>query len=272
MKLKDAVATEAGQDFQERYVDADGFRIRYMEAGYGEALVCIHGAGGLRLSRAHDLLSNEFRVIAFELPGFGASPVNDRSPSIRDLAGTMHVAAARLGLESFNLMGTSFGGRVALHMELSTPGRIKALVLESPAAILPENHVQAARSSDGNASLLYAHPERQAPRVLDPAVFAQQEALVARLRGPGRDQFLEDHLAEIEAPVVVLFGTEDRMVPPSMGPIYVQKIPNCHFVLVYYAGHAIDADRPEAFAGVVSDFLGRHERFIIGADNTLINP
>jgi len=81
LQLKDAVATEAGQDFQERYVDADGFRIRYLEAGYGDALVCIHGAGGLRLSRAHDLLSNEFRVIVFEVPGFGESPVPRRRRS-----------------------------------------------------------------------------------------------------------------------------------------------------------------------------------------------
>jgi pimeloyl-ACP methyl ester carboxylesterase len=60
--------------FSEGYVEADGFRIRYMEAGQGTPLVHLHGAGGLRLTPAHDLLSRQFRVVAFEMPGFGQSP------------------------------------------------------------------------------------------------------------------------------------------------------------------------------------------------------
>ncbi len=272
MQLREPVAGQAGAAFREGYVEADGFRIRYLEAGQGEPLVHIHGAGGLHLSRAHDLLSEQFRVVAFEVPGFGQSPVNERSASIADLARTMNQAVASLGLERYNLMGTSFGGRVVLFMTLLQPEPVQALILESPAAIRPEGHVRAARSPEGNASLLYAHPERQPTRPVDPEVFAKQEALVARLRGPSRDPELEDRLGEIEAPVVVLFGTEDRMIPPTMGPIYVQKIPKCHFVLVYDAGHAIGAERPEAFTSMVVDFLQRHERFVVGNDTTVINP
>jgi pimeloyl-ACP methyl ester carboxylesterase len=272
MQVREPVTGQPGAAFQEGYVEADGFRIRYMEAGQGDPLVHIHGAGGLRLSRAHDLLSEQFHVVAFEVPGFGESPVNERSASIPDLARTMNQAVANLGLDRYNLMGTSFGGKVVLFMTLLAQEPVQALVLESPAAIRPEGHVRAARSADGNASLLYAHPERQTPRPLDPAIFAKQEALVARLRGPNRDPELEDRLGEIRVPVIVLFGTEDRMIPPAMGPIYAQRIPNCHFVLVYDAGHAIDADRPEAFAGVVADFVQRHERFVVGNETTVINP
>ena len=47
--------------FAERCVRADGFEIRYVEAGEGPALVCFHGAGGLRLSRSHELLAERFR-------------------------------------------------------------------------------------------------------------------------------------------------------------------------------------------------------------------
>ena len=43
-----------------------------MEAGQGTPLVHLHGAGGLRLTRAHDLLSKRYQVIVFEMPGFGA--------------------------------------------------------------------------------------------------------------------------------------------------------------------------------------------------------
>jgi pimeloyl-ACP methyl ester carboxylesterase len=73
-------------------------------------------------------------------------------------------------------------------------------------------------------------------------------------------------------PVLVLFGTEDRMIPSTMGALYREKIPKCHFVLVYDAGHAIDADRPEAFTAVVSDFLQRGEAFIVSQQSSLLNP
>ena len=50
--------------FREGFVEADGFRIRYMEDGNGPPLVHLHGAGGLSLTPAHDLLARTHRVIA----------------------------------------------------------------------------------------------------------------------------------------------------------------------------------------------------------------
>ena len=81
-----ATVTVPGAGFVERFVDADGFRIRYLEAGSGPVLVCLHGAGGLRLSRGHDLLAEQYRVILFEVPGFGQSTANTRSESSAELA------------------------------------------------------------------------------------------------------------------------------------------------------------------------------------------
>jgi len=62
------------------------------------------------------------------------------------------------------------------------------------------------------------------------------------------------------------------VIPPEMGRIYKGLIPNCHLVFVYDAGHAIDAERPEAFTEVVADFLERHEAFIISRTPTVIHP
>ena len=104
----------AGAAFKEGHVEADGFRIRYMEAGHGAPLVHLHGARGLRLTRGHDLLSEQFRVIAFEMPGFGQSPENARTQSMPELAATMAKTVEKLDIDGFNLMGTSFGGKTAL--------------------------------------------------------------------------------------------------------------------------------------------------------------
>jgi pimeloyl-ACP methyl ester carboxylesterase len=107
--------------FSERHIEANGFDIRYLTAGRGEPLVWLHGAGGLRQGCAHALLAAHYRVFLFEAPGFGQSPVNERSQTMSDLAATMLQAIANLGIQDFNLMGNSFGGKLALCMTVQQP-------------------------------------------------------------------------------------------------------------------------------------------------------
>ena len=259
--------------FREGFVEADGFHIRYMEAGEGAALVHLHGAGGLRLTPGHDLLARQHRVVAFEMPGFGQSPENTRTRSMAELASTMGQATRALGLDTFNLMGTSFGGKTALWLALQARERVLALVLEAPAAIRQEGAQSPSGTPEEMARWLFAHPERvPAMPPPDPAVRAKTQALVARLRGPDREADLEARLAGLAAPTLVLFGTLDRVIAPAMGRFYKDLIPNCHLMFVYDAGHGISTDRPEAFAEVVGDFLDRHEAFVISRAETVIHP
>ena len=259
--------------FSEGYVEADGFRIRYMESGQGTPLVHLHGAGGLRLTPAHDLLSRHFRVVAFEMPGFGQSPENSRTRSMPELASTMAQAIENLGLDTFNLMGTSFGGKTALWLALQAPARVLALVLEAPAAIRQEAAEPPSNSPEEMARRLFAHPERLgAIPLADPATRAKTQPLVQRLRGPNRDADLESRLPGLVTPTLVLFGTLDRVIAPAMGRVYKDLIPGCHLTFVYDAGHAISTDRPEAFAEVVGDFLERHDAFVISRSATVIHP
>jgi pimeloyl-ACP methyl ester carboxylesterase len=244
-----------------------------MEAGDGAPLVHLHGAGGLRLTPGHDLLSRQFRVIAFEMPGFGLSPENTRTGNMPELAATIGRAIDKLSIDNFNLMGSSFGSKTALWLALQQPERVLALVLEAPAAIRPGGSAPPSGSPEEMARRLYAHPERlPAIPPLDPAVQAKTRQLVARLRGPDRDADLERQLAGLATPTLVLFGTVDRVIPPDMGHLYKELMPNCHLVFVYDAGHAISTDRPEAFTEVVADFLERHEAFIISRTETVIHP
>lgn len=257
--------------FTEHAVRADGFQIRYLEAGEGDPLVCFHGAGGLRMSRAHDLLTRTRRVIAFELPGFGASPANERSTTMADLAQTMLIAVDALGIDSFDLWGTSFGGRLAVCLALATPGRLRALVLAAPAVIRTAR--QPPRSPEELAAILYAHPERRrASSPTPPDVLAKERALVDRLIGPPRDPELEAAMRGLTVPTLVLFGTEDRLTPPELGREYRRLLPDCQFVIVYDAAHAIDSDRPEAFATIVDEFLKHHGQFVVRRESRLLYP
>jgi pimeloyl-ACP methyl ester carboxylesterase len=264
---------ETESSFRESHVEADGFRIRAMIAGDGPPLVHLHGAGGLRLTPGHHLLCRRFRVIAFEMPGFGLSAENSRSRDMPDLAATMGRAIDQLGLDHFNLMGTSFGGKTALWLALQQPARVRALVLEAPAAIRPAGAEPPSGSPEEMARRLYAHPERMAPLPTpDPAVRAKTAKLVGRLRGPDRDADLEARLPSLATPSLVLFGTLDRVIPPQMGRFYPQLMPNCHLVFVYDAGHAISTDRPAAFSEIVTDFVERREGFVVSRSASVIHP
>jgi pimeloyl-ACP methyl ester carboxylesterase len=266
-------AASPGAAFREGFVEADGFRIRTCEAGQGVPLVHLHGAGGLRLNRAHDLLAAQRRVIAVEMPGFGQSEENTRTRSMPELATTVIRAADALGLDRFDLMGTSFGGKAALWVAAAHPERVRALVLEAPAAIRPPGVRPASGTPEQMAARLYAHPERMPPLpTADPEIHAKQQRLVARLRGPDRDTELETAMRRLNIPTLVLFGTLDRVIPPEMGRYYKELLPNGHLVLVYDAGHAIGAERPEAFVEVVTDFLDRHDAFLISRTDTVIHP
>jgi pimeloyl-ACP methyl ester carboxylesterase len=264
--------TEQQGTLSEGIVEADGFRIRYMEAGQGTPVIHLHGAGGMRLTQAHALLSRHYRVVVFEMPGFGVSSVNDRTQSVRELGATMARAVSAMGIERYNIIATSFGARVALWMALQQPERILALVLEAPAAIRPAGHQPPSGTPEQIARQLYAHPERAPMAPVDPDVQAKQRALVGRLRGPDRDAELEAQLRALATPTLVLFGTLERVIPPDMGRHYKTLLPNCQLVFVYDAGHEISTDRPEAFADVTADFLERHEAFVINRKDTLISP
>ena len=207
------------------------------------------------------------------MPGFGASAANTRTQTLGELATTMASAVSALGVDRFNLMATSFGGRVALWLALRHPNRVQALILEAPAAIRPAGQRPPSGTPEQIAQLIFAHPERLGPLpAVDPAVQEKQRALTGRLRGPDRDAELEARMKELTTPTLVVFGTLDRVIPPDLGRVYKTLLPNCHLVFVYDAGHELSTDRPEAFAEVAGDFLERHEAFVISRSETVIHP
>ena len=260
-----------GGAFREQAVEADGFVIRYLEGGSGEPIVYLHGGGGLHLSRAHELLAERFHVVAFELPGFGRSPENTRNGSLDDLAETIAQAVAAVGIVDYTLYGTSFGGAVALRLALAHTDRVRALVLESPAALRPEGWTPQALSPEQLQRALFVHPEN-APAPEPPEVVQKQLALLGRLSGPNQDPDLIERMRSLALPVLVLFGTRDGLISPEIAPRYRELLVNCNVVYVYDAAHEIQFDRPEAVASVVGDFAERQEAFVVNATSGVINP
>ena len=260
-------ARELTASFKEGQVEADGFGIRYMEAGQGNPVVILDSVTW-GLFNLHNALAQRYRVVALEVPGFGSSPANTKSQSAKELANTMAHAAASLVPGEYTLIGTSFGANVALWQALLATDKVEALILISPTAILPNGE-----TLTGAPEQLLAHPENgQALPAVDRAIFDQELALVHRLKGAVHDSQAESGLGEVQCSTLVVFGLEDRLVAPQAASLYREKIPVCNVSIVYDAGHAIIAERPEALINAVSDYVEHRETFIVGRQNQVINP
>jgi pimeloyl-ACP methyl ester carboxylesterase len=272
--LPGAAQQTPGAGFTDHTVEADGFTVRYAQAGTGEALVVLHGAGGLRHSLALDELAGQYRVLAIEMPGFGGQP-NETHQTMAELAQSVAHVIDAIGLDRFHLLGTSFGGAAAAYLAVAHPDRVISLVLEGPAAFREGSTNPAEIPPEQMLGRFRTHPDR-VPAFLppDPEVMARTWPLVERLLGsrPEYDQELADQLPGLAVRTLVLFGDRDGIIPPQNGRTWRRLLPNCCFILVHDAAHDIQGDRAEAFVDVVGDWLARGWQFLLPEQDTLINP
>jgi pimeloyl-ACP methyl ester carboxylesterase len=253
---------------------ADGFDLRYEEQGDGATVVVLHGAGGPRWSPALDLLAADHRIVLLELPGWGDEP-NDRSQSLADLAGTVAAFIDTLGVGPVHVLGTSLGGAVALHLALDHPDKLLSLVLESPAMFRVGSAPPNTLPPDQFVKAFRRHPERE-PQMTppDPEYMARVWPVVERVlvATPDYDEALVERMPSCTVRTLVVFGEFDGVIPPENGRTYRRYLSNSSFQIVHDAAHDIQADRPEAFADLVGDFLRRGMAFLVPDRDTLINP
>ena len=235
--------------FVERFVEADGFRIRYLEGGEGDPLVMLHGGGGLdtEFDESHEMLARGFRVIALEMPGWGETP-NDRTQSFHELARTIVAAVDAIGLTRFRLFATSIGTAVSLWIAVDHPDRVIAHVLESPAAFR-----QDARRSEGppDAATFNWNPAKRRERALEP----RKGAFMMKLAADPTDEPLAAAMPGCPVPTLVIFGRHDGMFSPENGAHYTSRLPDCRVVVFEAAAHDLKGDRPQAVTEVVRAFL-----------------
>jgi len=261
--------------FKEGHVEADRFSIRYWEsgpkAGQGSPVVTLDTMTW-GLSDLHYGLAQKYRVVAFELPGFGCSPANTKSESMQDLAATLDQAVAKVVADTYVLIGTSLGANVALWQTLQAPDKVETLVLISPTAILPADG-PVPGTPEELVQRLVSHPENvQRLPPVDPAILAKEQELTQRLKGTTHDLEAESRLSDIRCATLVVFGQKDNLVAPEAARLYREKIPNSNITFVYDAGHLIVAERPEALINAVSDYVERRETFTVSRQSSIISP
>ena len=159
-----------------------------------------------------------------------------------------------LGLDRFNLWGTSFGGKTALDLAAQAPELLSALVLESPAAIRPTGGRPPSGTPEEIARALFAHPERVPP--LPPQTRRSSRKPGGSSPGcaaPSATPILRPDSRPRDADAGAVRNARP-VTPPELGRRYKAALPNCNLVLVYDSAHAIGTDRPEAFCEIVGRF------------------
>jgi 3-oxoadipate enol-lactonase len=216
-------------------------------------------------------LSQSFRVVVPELPGFGKS--HAVSGGLEALADRMAEAVRdAAGADEVFVLGNGYGGFVALQMAIRHPGIAAKLILADCGAAFSEpgreafRNMAAASQAKGLSAItdvamrrLFApvfqaqHPDlmrdrREAFLRTDPAVFHSACMALAELD-------LRPQLAQVKIPVLVLVGEHDEATPPPMSHELAAGLPNAQLKIIPGCAHVPQLQSPEIFLEAIGDFL-----------------
>jgi len=118
-------------DFRQTWHDVGGARTRVIEAGAGEPLIFLHGAGGHAEAFSRNLAAHakHFRVLAVDMLGHGYTDAPDVPYNIATLVKHLGTLIDQLGFDKVSLSGVSLGGIVATHYAIQNPARVRKLAL-----------------------------------------------------------------------------------------------------------------------------------------------
>jgi pimeloyl-ACP methyl ester carboxylesterase len=268
-----------------RFIDLDGVRVHYQEAGDigAPALVLIHGFASSTLVWSKvflDLAAAGFRVIAVDMLGYGYSgkPRNGEY-TIDGQAKVLMQMLDRLGIKRAVIVGSSYGGAVAATCALDYPGRVEKLVLvgtvnnNRPLEFTLMRVFGAPLVGDvvsplliGSRRLLRMRMKRVYDRhswVLDERrvdarhrplrAAGTQRAIIRTVREWNAERISRDaHL--IQQPTLLLWGENDREIPVADGERLHNEIPGSRLIVFLNCGHLPHEEYPEAFTRLVSEF------------------
>lgn len=253
----------------ERHVQVNGRRCRVWEQGEGEPLGFLGGLRGLpRWPALLERLAQGRRVIAPSLPGFPGATGLDELDDLADwVTATLDLLEAS-GLEAADLVGASVGATLAAEVAAFSRATVRRLVLIAPFGLFDEHEPTrdpwATRQGE-LPGLLSTRPERLAAFLAPPPdadagewsiLMARANEAAARLLWPIGDLGLRKRLHRIVAPTLVLWGGEDRILPPGYAKRFAAALGGwVEAREIAEAGHMAELDQPDAVAAAIEGFL-----------------
>jgi pyruvate dehydrogenase E2 component (dihydrolipoamide acetyltransferase) len=271
-------------------IDAAGSRIRVIEDGSGdEAVLFVHGVGGWAenwIETIERVAASGRRAIAFDLPGFGDSPAVKGARYFDPLdpfyPAVVDGVRRGLGLDRPHLVGHSLGGGIAGVTAIVHPDAWRSLTLVAPGGFGPEIALLfrvfslailrfttwlPRPASAGRAVLesafydrsripahLYAENARYDRSYSEMLRVMRSVATFRGVRRSLREAWLA-RAGEYQGPVLVVWGRQDGIIPPSHVTALHKAYPNAELKLIEDAGHLVIAEQPDAFAAALLPFL-----------------
>ena len=263
------------------YIEVAGLRLHLKDTGPRDApaIVLLHGFGSSLLTwdAWANALSADYRVVRFDLPGFGLTgpdPANDYSDQ-RAIAVIVAVMD-RLGIPRATLVGNSLGGKIAWTFALSHPERLDKLVLVSPDGFASQGFDYGKKPDvplmlrllpytlpkpmlRASIAPAYANPDRLTDAtvtryrdmMLAPGV---RSAIVARM---GQVMLADPAtlLPRIQTPTLLLWGEKDGMIPFPNSADYMRALPHATLVPLPELGHVPFEEDPERSLAPLRAFL-----------------
>ena len=268
-----------------RFIDVDGIRVHYQEAGdeHAPALVLIHGFASSTLVWSKvflKLAEAGYRVIALDLLGYGysAKPRNGEY-TIAGQAKLLTRLLDCLGIPHAIFVGSSYGGAVAATCALDYPDRVEKLILVgtvnnnrplaftlmrvfgsplfgdvvSPLLIGSRRLLRRRMKQVYDRHAWVLDERRVDARHLPLRAAGTQRAIIRTVRRWNAERISRDaHL--ITQPTLLLWGENDREIPLADGERLHDEIPGSRLIVFLECGHLPHEEYPEAFTNVVIDF------------------
>jgi pimeloyl-ACP methyl ester carboxylesterase len=264
-------------------VEIDGQLLHYLRAGSGPPLLLLHGLlGGAFCWRLNvDALSGQRTIFAVDLPGLGACD----APRHLDCSMTAQAQRVRslleqLGLESVDVVGSSWGGAIAMFVAAQSR-RVRSLVLAAPVnpwSDLGAGRIRFFKGRLGGALLRLAWPfSRPVHRIAVERMYGDPrrvpsgtiEGYSAQFMQPGRVHSilnslrnweddvnaLSQAIRRITAPSLLIWGTRDGAVDLRSAEQLRRALPASKLALIEGAGHLPFEETPGEFNRLVLDFV-----------------
>ncbi len=251
-----------------RIAEIEGLAVHYSEAGAGETIVYLHGAGGAPPAGASfvAMLAARHRVVIPSRPGFDDTPIGECATPA-DAACVMAGLVRATADGPVHVVAQSAGCAVGCWLAVHHPELVASLVLSAPSTFAARHSGDASPPTQEELdALLYGEtPCWSAPPTEDDRrrIGRTARANMARAQSADGNRDLLPLLAGIEALTLVLIGTGDRMIPADSVAPFQKHIPNCRRVYIYGAAHELPISAGPRWINLVSDFIERGEAFVV---------